>query len=661
MKRHLASLCSLALALWGFQTGLLLCAIPMILLLEGRHFIRRRWDVPLQDLKRLAQLCSLIFTVFLIFLFITQLSFSLIYRLLQWLPICVFPFVAAQTYATHFSTPFRRLFSNCFTARARNSPKSINLYYPYFALCLLAASATNWNSLFFYGAATALIALLLWSLRPQHSAPILWVCLLLLASGIGFLGHLQLHQLQTQLEKQTAPWLQGLIGESVDPYQAITEIGSMGSLKQSNAIVFRVTGDRSSFPLLLQEATYNQYSSGSWAALKSQFKSVRAQSDGTWPLGKTNLQSSAIRVTAHLNEGQGILRLPAGTSEIKQLPVQQLKQNQYGTVKAAGKSGTIGYQAQFNPAQSFAVPPTAADLYIPKTEQAAIEQTLQTLAITEKSEAEVVQQISSFFQNNFQYSLEFAQPQTSTTPLSAFLLDQRSGHCEYFASATTLLLRGARIPARYVVGYSVHEFSPMEQQYIVRSRHAHAWTMAYINRVWQAIDTTPADWTAQENAKASPLQVLSDLWSFAILQLSTGLQQLTQKIGWLSITLVAPILFFGLWKWGRTFRRGRSRIPHLTSSAPSHPVIKTGLDSEFYLLEKRLQELDLQRINTESLQQWITRLQTQLSTPQVEALKQIMTLHYRYRFDPQGIKPTERETLRALSHDLIKKLPVLSP
>ncbi|MEO0373507.1 MAG: transglutaminase-like domain-containing protein [Cyanobacteria bacterium P01_A01_bin.17] len=655
MKRHVASLCSLALILWGVQTGLLLCAIPMILLLESRHIIQQRWDVPVQDLKRLAQLCGLIFALFLVFLFITQPSFSLIYRLLQWLPICVFPFVAAQTYATHFSASFRSLFTRFYAPRAKLRQKPINLYYPYFALCLVAASATNWNGPIFYGVTAVLIAILLWSRRPQRSTSILWLCLIVLASSMGFVGHLQLHQLQAKLEQQTAPWLNSLTGESVDPYQSITQMGSIGSLKKSSAVVFRVAGDRNSFPLLLREATYNKYGAGSWVALQSEFERIRTSAKGIWKLSNTAPLSDSITVTARLGSGKGILRLPDGTAEISQLQVKQLEQNQYGTTKVTGKSGRLRYQMQFNPAWSEDAAPTDADLQIPKAEQAAVEQTLQTLNTAGKSETEVVDQLSAFFQRDFQYSLEFSQSQNSKTPLSAFLLDHRSGHCEYFASATTLLLRGAGIPARYAVGYSVHEFSPLEQQYVVRSRNAHAWSMAYINGSWQSVDTTPPDWTAQEDAAVSPLQVLSDLWSFSLFQLSNGLQQLTQGKIWIGVAIASFILFL-FWKWVRKLLGLRSQRPEVQASAPAAPSVRVGIDSEFYQVEQRLNELNLQRTPSESLQQWIKRLQVHLTAQQLETLRQIKKLHYRYRFDPQGIEPTDRETLRSLSYLLLEQL-----
>ena len=38
--------------------------------------------------------------------------------------------------------------------------------------------------------------------------------------------------------------------------------------------------------------------------------------------------------------------------------------------------------------------------------------------------------------------------------MTRFLCEHRTGHCEYFATATTLLLRAAKIPARYAVGYA---------------------------------------------------------------------------------------------------------------------------------------------------------------------------------------------------------------
>ncbi len=648
------NLLSAAIGLWGLQTGLWFFAALMIVVFEGRRFVQKRWTFSLNDLKRLFQLCGGMVGLLLIFLFITQRSFSVIYSFLQWLPVCVFPLIAANAYSsTSFSSLLRLFFSNSYFLQKGFSWKQnpIDLYAPYFALCLLSASATNINGFGFYVMAAILVASFLWCYRPRRSAPILWCCLILLASGMGFLGHLQLHQFQAKLEQQAAPWLSGLSGESVDPYQANTRIGSIGDLKQSNAIVFRVAvGDssaprvRPSFPLLLREATYNKYGSASWIATKSKFAPVSARGDGkTWNIGETTANSS-ITVSANLNGGKGILRLPNGTSEIGQLSVDQMKKNQYGTVKVEGDQGAIAYQIHFNLEQSGDSPPTEDDLQIPEEETPAIRQTLRALNVESKPSPEVLSRVSAYFEKNFRYSLKQSDSSPSSTPLSAFLLQNRSGHCEYFASATTLLLRGAGIPARYAVGYSVHEFSPLEKQYVVRSRNAHAWVMAYVNGTWRSVDTTPPDWTAQEDAAASPLQTISDLWAFLSFKLASSVGVWGYVGG-----AIAAITGFWFWKGRRKLRLRRPAAPTVIAPEPMSLPIQEGIDSEFYLIEQKLTELNLNRLTSESLPQWLMRLQTQLPKPQFEALSNIINLHYRYRFDPQGIEPEERERLRSLS------------
>jgi protein-glutamine gamma-glutamyltransferase len=640
------SLLSFAIALWGLQTELWVFAIPMILVFEGRRFVQRRWSFSLNDLKRLFKLCIGLLGLLFIFLFITQQSFSLIYRLLQWLPICTFPLIAAEAYsAKGLSFLLNILFSDPYLLRNGFNwkQKPIELYTPYFALCLFSASATNTNSFFFYIMTATLVALVLRNYRPQRSPLIVWACLILLASGMGFLGQLQLHQLQVKLEQQTAPWLSGLSGDSVDPYQANTRMGSIEDLKQSNAIVFRVAGDRPSFPILLREATYNKYGSASWIATQSKFVPVFPNPDGkTWSLGTITTSSAPITVLSNLNNGKGILRLPSGTSAIAHLPVEQMKKNQYGTVKIEGAQGAVSYQIQFNPNQSGDSLPTIDDLQIPDSERSAVQKTLKAINIKGKSNPEVLDQVSAYFEKNFQYSLRRSQSNQSATPLSTFLLKSHSGHCEYFASATTLLLREAGIPARYAVGYSVDEFSPLEGQYIVRSRDAHAWVMAYVDGNWRSLDTTPSSWGAQEDASASPLQVISDLWAFIGFKLASGGV-------WVYGGAIGAITAFFLWKWSRKFRVRRSTVPATILPEPVIPHPQAGIDSEFYLVEQTLNELTLNRAPTEPLQAWLARLKAQLPDSEFQSLQSIIALHNRYRFDPQGIDASEREALNSLS------------
>ncbi|MHB8951567.1 MAG: transglutaminase TgpA family protein [Pirellulaceae bacterium] len=65
-------------------------------------------------------------------------------------------------------------------------------------------------------------------------------------------------------------------------------------------------------------------------------------------------------------------------------------------------------------------------------------------------------------------------------PLEDFVSNHRQGHCEYFASALTLMLRSQGIPARMVIGYKGGEFNYIGNYFSVRQADAHAWVEAYL-------------------------------------------------------------------------------------------------------------------------------------------------------------------------------------
>jgi protein-glutamine gamma-glutamyltransferase len=648
-------LLGLALLFWGWQTGLWMVAIPLALILEGRVWIRWRWDLSTIDFRRIFNLCGILFFVLLIYLWAVNRSLSVIFDLIRGLPCNFFPLVIAQTYSANSYTNLRTLFSRQGDSKENPNRRNIlDLHGPYFALCLLSASAANTEGSGFYLGMVALVAGMLWSLRPKKSSSVLWLCLIMLAVNAGFIGQIGLHQLHAKLEQQAVPWLSGFDGQAVNPYQTTTRIGTIGDLKQSKTIVFRVaTHNRQNFPLLLREATYNKYQASAWVAVKSQFSPVQPSPESTtWRFGEDLEDSSTITVSAQLDRGQGLLRLPDGTSSVHQLPLEEMTRNQYGAVKVKGKSDAIAYRIQFNPAQSFDSLPAEADLQIPDAEQPIITQTLQQFHLKEQSPTQTLQKVSSFFEQNFQYSLTLAKTTRTTTPLTEFLAKTHSGHCEYFASATTLLLRAAGIPARYATGYAVHEWSPLEHQYLGRSRDAHAWTMAYINGGWQSFDTTPPNWSNQVDSATSPIQGIADLWSFLTFKLSTTLQTLGKgsSLSWLE-WIVAPFLGFALWYLGRKRRKSPGKRRGKIAIAPKAivPGPNPGQDSEFYVIEQTLTKIGLNRLPSEALQDWIHRLENHLQPSLFSSLQDIIKLHYRYRFDPCALATTDRDQLKTLS------------
>ncbi|OUL20394.1 transglutaminase [Nostoc sp. RF31YmG] len=642
-----------ALIFWGWQTGMWIFAIPMAVILAGYRLSNSRWDFSYDDFRRIANLCLMILIIVFVSLLTTNRSIYLVYNLLQWFPLVFFPLLAAQTYSVNENIDIRTLFVSLKNViKPESNHYNISLSYPYFALCMLSAGSANTKNISFYIGMFVLTSIALWFIRSPRFSPVIWLCLIIIAGILGFIGQMGVYQLQQKLEDTVVAWLSNTnsIGQLTNSITKQTSIGEIGVLKQSNEIIFRVASNTPTVaPGLLKEATYDKYKSAFWVASNSTFTPVQPDIDGkTWRLGSSSDDNSMLTISATLNQGKGLLRLADGTFEIDELPVSQMEKNKYGTVKVEGKDNAIAYRVLFNKSLSLDSPPTEEDLQIAKPETEAINQVINQLDIKGKSPQAILQLVDSFFIKNFRYSLKLIGSNHQSTPLSTFLLKTRAGHCEYFATATTLLLRAAGIPARYAVGYSVHEFSSLEKQYIVRSRHAHAWTLAYINGRWQAFDTTPSDWATIENANASKLAFISDLWSFFSFKLSgwlrSGLVSNLFKYAW---WLVLPLIFLRLWKFN-----SQNKVRRLsTRQKLSKQVVKSDLakkDYEFYLIEKRLNELGFSRQNSESLKNWIKRLQEELpSSPLIDDLTSLVELHYRDRFDPQAIKEAERARLKS--------------
>jgi hypothetical protein len=105
--------------------------------------------------------------------------------------------------------------------------------------------------------------------------------------------------------------------------------------------------------------------------------------------------------------------------------------------------------------------------------------------------------MESYLRGRFAYTLNLTG-KPGDDPLAHFLFETHAGHCEYFASAMTIMLRTLGIPAREVNGFLPGEYNDLGGDYIVRASDAHSWVEVYFpGSEWQVFDPTPA---APENA-----------------------------------------------------------------------------------------------------------------------------------------------------------------
>jgi transglutaminase-like putative cysteine protease len=99
--------------------------------------------------------------------------------------------------------------------------------------------------------------------------------------------------------------------------------------------------------------------------------------------------------------------------------------------------------------------------------------------------------LESYLRTNFAYTLNLTG-KPGADPLAHFLFVTKAGHCEYFASAMTIMLRTLGIPSREVNGFLPGEYNDVGGDYIVRASDAHSWVEAYFpGNGWITFDPTP--------------------------------------------------------------------------------------------------------------------------------------------------------------------------
>ena len=635
-----AFLLAAAALFWGWQTDNWLVAIAGAILLEAPRYVARRWNLAPADFNRVSDFCTVLLFAIALYLYFSYGNPRAITLLFQWMPVILAPLALAQAWSTTRALDLSVLFWSLRRNPMRRAVK-LNLGYPAFALWLLAASAANRQSAGFYLGLTLLTAWPLLLARPRSYATPVAAGMLVVAALAGYGGQLGLHRLQLWLEEAAPEWASG--GARSDPYRSITDIGAIGDLKQSERILLRIEADPVvKGPILLHRASYDDYVGGTWVARNARFTQLApAGTASTWKLDKAH--ELTARVTVHDDSGGNpVLSLPANTARIEGLAASEMKINALGTVQIEHKPGFFSYQALLGDGNSAYGPPAPQDLRLPKAEAEAIAVIAGDLRLGALSPEQALAAVQQFFIRGFEYSTWQGKPAGGRTALAEFLLKTRAGHCEYFASATVLLLRAAGIPARYATGFSAQEWSELEGAYLVRERHAHAWVRAWVGGAWREIDTTPPIWFSAEAAGSPLWSPLTDLWSWARFSLAEWSARASAR-GWTDALIWLALPLFAWLAW-RTLRGRRAEAETVAGEAVSKKTWP-GQDSEFYLIEQRMAELGYARRESEDLSEWLARVQTQAGLD-AAALQRLARLHYRHRFDPEGLPAAEREALR---------------
>jgi transglutaminase-like putative cysteine protease len=633
-----------ALVFWGWRVDMLALGAVLGGLLELSNGIKSRWDFTDKEFNRLWDVCTVIFLVVAAYLRFSEEVTSAAYKFFQWMPLIFYLMALGHLFSLREGVPLKAFSWFLRRKGAAGGERLVAFGWVYFLACLLAAGATNERDIGYYVGFATLTGWALWTLQPRRIPAWGWAMTFLAVALAGFYGQSRMQELQSFMEEKASEMFVRYGRKEFDPNQSRTAMGRIGSLKQSGRIVLKLKTEGGPIPERLRQSSYVRLDGTVWKGNIRNFDSVTVEPDLTsWTLMTNGDVSSAVRIIERVSRRSAMLSVPMGTVQFRDLAVGSVETNQYAVVRTTENPGLLNYSALYGSAFPEKTP-GEIDKEIPAEELEAIEKIREEINIDHLPALMKLPAIVNFFQEKFRYTT-FQQAREmglhAMTPLSEFLLKTRAGHCEYFASATVLLLRQYGIPARYITGYAVPESAQEDGYYVVRERHGHAWAVAYIGERWIEVDSTPSGWDEAEQSEFPAYQPIKDWWE----QFTFGFLEWRWLGDWGVMRIVAPFVaapLIAFLAWRIFGRRMLRRKAHFRESQ-SWP----GADSEYFLLERKLAKAGLSRRNEETTGEWLRRIGADL--PNVaDPLRKIVGIHYKYRFNPEGIDAGEREELQKL-------------
>jgi transglutaminase-like putative cysteine protease len=323
-------------------------------------------------------------------------------------------------------------------------------------------------------------------------------------------------------------------------------LGSMRGMLLSERKVMRVHGDNVDY---LRGIVYSRYLGGRWSRVSSDApkpkRPTRSIGGGGDVVELRFVDSEPQRYFLPLDSGE--IAVSSGIALVDRLGVVAPVAAEPAYRIQYRRTGERSYSVAEPDDGDLAVPPVLRSL-----KRLAFEWTKD--AETPAAAAEAIQQ---HLQDDYAYSLDYVYA-NRRDPIVEFLLEEKVGHCEFFASAMAVLLRMRGIPARLVGGYRVTELNPVGGYYIVRERNAHAWVEAYLpERGWTTYDPTPASEIARTSTTStSTLAGLLDAAGSGWASFLSWLDRRTwaEVLSVPALLIVLPLLIRILWR-----RRSRAQ------------------------------------------------------------------------------------------------------
>ena len=414
----------------------------------------------------------------------------------------------------------------------------------------------------FDGLMVIFVLLVLWQLRRGLALPLVqsshWGDMA--RRGIGLLGVVAIAIAMQTMVVDNFPlvgrWLANqYIRAQVHSTVGFDQSNRLGSIQRiwrsedNQRVMLRCWSDQS--PEYLRGAVYEHYRSGLWITRTAVVPREPIDTfRGRHVFNLADRRTDTIAGTVYTDRTLAdTFFLPHGTHQLSAFADEIIARRAF--VVRHRRRGAVGGYGFYEPVADMA-PPADMDLTVPSTLKPALAGIARHIVGDEQDPAAIVARIEQYFHDHYEYELSMALS-GEKDPVIEFLQDKDAGYCEYFASAATLLLRSAGVPARYVTGFVCAERSVDGQYWIARQRDAHAWVEAYLpDDGWVIAEPT----TSAARPQAAPVTLAARLgewfgaqWHRLVHFVGYGgvLAVIATLWSWLTllITEIIPV-----WAWG---------------------------------------------------------------------------------------------------------------
>lgn len=526
---------------WGSMVGLPFIGLIMAVLLEARNWVDYRWEIKEKGYVKAFYVTLFFIAVALIIIRLDDVDMTSFSKMIRWSPIFAMPIELAQRYGrsnqmflnTFFYFSRQRMINDRKEGRAIN-PNVINTGYPYLIGVLISATCTDRQDWLVSVGMLLIVLAILFSVliqRKMRWQRLLWMLPVILVLGLAAQG-----MMTKNYPKVVKLRTGGGNYNSTSSYDAYSSrLGGLGEIKQSSDIQWRVwTEEGEDSPGLIHTGIYNKFSRMRWRydyqsagfeSLEEAFDSATgvkqqnsvdkayiftdaddpkmADAKITKARNAEDLRRIKIRGTGDTKTTESVVPAVLGFKALSNMGSEETLPTMHpmGVIKLVDRKVIIDYQLWLTDSLDDlpAKPVSEQDLMVDHEYQNTIDLLVNEIKLADYATVqEKVEAIRLLFTGKFEYALHFdaSDDNFSGNDLERFMVHDRRGHCEYFASTAALMLRRVGVPTRYVVGYVVREKDG--DQWIVRGTHGHAWCHVWVDGEWRNVDLTPPDWLTME-------------------------------------------------------------------------------------------------------------------------------------------------------------------